>query len=114
MIDSPSAIPAAKSGNDTALIALGAALAETRAAIAAFRQDYPEASEEDREPVALCRDALLDAIAAMPAKTVDGLRIKAQALKAIYPDCSVFEVGGESTTDMRLASQIAEGLNRAA
>lgn len=98
--------------NDAALIALGAALAETQAALAAFRRKRPDATEEDREPLALRRDELLDAIEAAPAASLEGLKVKARALKAIYSDCSVFDVGDALTTDMRLASRIAEGLSR--
>lgn len=100
--------------SDSALLALGATLAETDAALAAFSLNNPDASDEDREPLALRRDGLLDAIEAVPAISIEGLKVKAQALKSIYPDRSVFDLGEASTTDMRLASQIAEGLNRLA
>ena len=67
-------------------------------------------NDENREPLALRRDGLIDAIEAVPAISVDGLKVKAQAIKSIYPDRQAFELGAASTTDMRLAVQIVEGL----
>jgi len=53
--------------------------------------------------------SLLHKIDATPAKTVDGIKVKAKAIAWIYSDGMDDFLGGE-TTDQRLVRQIIAGL----
>jgi hypothetical protein len=51
----------------------------------------------------------VEKIESLPATTLDGLRIKAQAVQAIYYD-GVIEFGDDATADLRIAASVLRNL----
>ena len=107
---------AADSAVDSALLTLGREMermwiAEVTA-LAACRSNRTQESEADADAAFDATSAIVDRIAALPARTPEGLRVKARAVAW----CNALEGGtfdieyGEETTDVRLAMSMVRDI----
>jgi hypothetical protein len=95
---------AASSDSDAALIALGR---ELEAAWAQEREANDNGSDRDIEATCEATGAVVDRIEAIPARTLEGFKVKARAVSWCH--CGDFE-GFGTTTDERIAARIIRDL----
>ena len=100
--------------SDVELKHLGAELEDAIAAEKAIEAAYNAGQYED-EDVALDAayantHAIIDQIVAIPASTIEGLRIKARAIQWCYHDDPVDLVVDQNTTDLRIANSLIADL----
>ncbi len=105
------AIPSAAPNPDADLIQLGAAFEAEQTRYAAFFAEHTDTTDDEAD--AACRPCgdLAGKIQALRATTIEGLRIKAMALRWCWSgeeggDLDLSSRYGMKTTDMRLASSI--------
>jgi len=100
--------------SDVELKHLGGELEDAIAAEKAIEAAYNAGQYED-EDVALdatyaSTHAIIDQIVAIPASTIEGLRIKARAIQWCYHDDPVDLVVDQNTTDLRIANSLIADL----
>jgi hypothetical protein len=88
---------------------LSARFAQCQADLAALEAKRDETDSDALDQLADARDAIIDLIERAPCDSLAALRLKARALKSIYPDGPPLECDNPSQ-DLRLASQIIDGL----
>jgi len=108
------ALASAPASADAALIALGEELetawAAEIAAYAQYRGDFSLEHEAITDAAYEATKAVILRIEAVPASTMEGLRVKARAVQWCYDADPVDLAVDQSTTDLRLANSIIRDL----
>ena len=106
--------PIGPASADAALVALGeeleAAWAATTAAYEKYRDDPSLEAGVITDVADKAAAAIVHQIEAVPASTIDGLRVKARAVQWCYDADPVDLAVDRSTTDLRLANSIIRDL----
>jgi hypothetical protein len=98
-----------KEASSMTIADLSARFTQCQADLAALEAKRDETDSDALDQLADARDAIIDLIERAPCDSLAALRLKARALKSIYPDGPPLECDNPSQ-DLRLASQIIDGL----